>query len=109
MPVKGGQAFANKPGEKMVVLCTTNSGGMEIRMLETFERLLSVNGGDNEIVKSVDGETKKKVRFTLIKRVLGDLVDANFKGLTDKHREQIIYAFYTANGYKTRINKGVAE
>lgn len=109
MEVKGGKLFAGKPNEKMVVLCTTSEGGMEVRTLETFERELSVSSYDDEIIRSVDGSKKRNTHFTLIKKVLGDIVDVNFKGINDKHREQIIHAFYRVNGYKTKINEGVAH
>lgn len=109
MEIKGGKLFADKAGEKLVVLCTTNAGGMEVRTLETFEKELSISAADDEIVQDVDGSTKRNTRFTLMKKLLGDFVGADFKGLTEAHENQIIHAFYKVHGYKTKINEGVAH
>lgn len=109
MEVPGGELFASKPDEKMVVLCTTNAGGMEIRTLQTFERELTLSLASDEIVQNVDGTRKRSTTFTLIKKLLGDFVDDSFKGITDKQRNQVLYAFYKLHGYKVRIVDGVAH
>lgn len=109
MEIKGGKLFADKADEKLVVLCTTNEGGMEVRTLETFERELSISSEYDEIVTEVDGSRKRNTRFTLMKRLLGDFVKEDFKGITEAQEVEIIHAFYKVHGYKTKINKGVAH
>lgn len=112
MEVKGGKLFADKADQKMVVLCTTKTGEVEIRTLETFERELSLNSSDNEIVQDVEGTRKRNTRFTLIKKIIKEpdkKPEQKFEGLSPEHKAQVIHAFYKVHGYKTKINKGVAH
>lgn len=107
--VKGGKLFANVPNKNMVVLCTTRNGSFEIRTLQTFERLLEVNSSSDEIIVAVDGSKTRTTQFTLLKKLKTPAIDDKFKEFTDEHKEQIIHAFYKANGYKTTLISGVGN
>lgn len=109
MEVKGGKLFASEPDQKMVVLCTTEKGGIEIRTLQTFDRVLSISSSANEIVEGIEGSKTRNTRFTLMKKMSENIIDDKFKEFTDEHKEKIIHAFYKLNGYKTVIKGKVAH
>lgn len=109
MEIKGGKLFASEPDQKMVVLCTTEKGGIEIRTLQTFDRMLSISSSADEIVEGVEASKTRSTRFTLLKKMTENLIDDKFKEFTDEHKEKIIHAFYELNGYKTKaFGKGKA-
>lgn len=113
LDIKDAKLFAGQPDLRLVVLCTTSDGGSEIRTLETFERELSISSSNDEIVRQVDGATKRNTRFTIIKKLIKEppakSPKEEVKGLKEEHKVQVLHAFYKVHGYKTKINKGVAH
>lgn len=109
MKIKDGKLFANKPGEKLLVLCTTNDGNCDLRALYTFEREQSVNSSEDELVDYVEGSRQRNTLFTLIKKLSGNLLDEKSNDLEKKEKEIIIHSFYKLHGYKTKLVEGTAH
>lgn len=104
LDIPGGKPFADGEDDKYVVMCTTQDGDVEIRTLMNFEKELSLSRNEDEIVKEVEGSTRRRTRFTYMRKMHEEMEEIKSqlsKTLDARKTVKTIEAFYKLHGYKT--------